>query len=59
MEIPYKYHKLHIGKYFEPKELVNDSGHVTNQINSDSTSRGPSISQVFKMVLSSSNVLIG
>ena len=59
METPYKYHKLHIGKYFEPKELVNDSGHVTNQINSDSTSRGPSISQVFKMVLSSSNVLIG
>ena len=47
---PYKYNKPHIGKYFEPKELVNDSGHVTNQISSDSTSRGPSISRVFKMM---------
>jgi len=33
-----------VGKYFEPKELVNDSGHVTNQISSDSSSHGPSIS---------------
>ena len=51
---------LCIGKYFEPKELVNDSGHVSNQTNPDSASRGPSISLVFIAPPSqASNDLIG